>query len=57
MSLEVGTGDALGTDYFHLKEQATPQQLAYLARTREFVQTDVLPDINGYGSGRSSRGR
>jgi glutaryl-CoA dehydrogenase len=48
MSLEVSIGDALGTDYFHLKEQAPPQQLDYLARTREFVQTDVMPDINGY---------
>jgi glutaryl-CoA dehydrogenase len=48
MSLEVGIGDALGTDYFRLKEQATPQQLDYLARTREFVQTEVQPVINDY---------
>jgi glutaryl-CoA dehydrogenase len=48
MTLEIGIGDALGTDYFHLKDQATPQQLDYLARTREFVQTEVRPSINDY---------
>jgi glutaryl-CoA dehydrogenase len=48
MSLEIGIGEALGTDYFHLREQATPQQLDYLARTREFVQKEVQPTINDY---------
>jgi glutaryl-CoA dehydrogenase len=48
MSLAVGIGDALGTDYFRLKEQATPQQLEYLARTRDFVQSEVQPVINDY---------
>jgi len=48
VGLEIGIGDALGTDYFHLKEQATPQQLDYLTKTREFVQTEVLPTINDY---------
>jgi glutaryl-CoA dehydrogenase len=48
VGLEIGIGDALGTDYFHLKEQATPQQLDYLTKTREFVQTEVLPNINDY---------
>jgi glutaryl-CoA dehydrogenase len=46
--LRFGIGDALGTDYFFLKEQMTPQQLDYLRRTREFVDHEVLPVINGY---------
>ncbi len=46
--LKFGIGDALGTDYFFLKEQMTPQQLDYLRRTREFVDHQVLPVINGY---------
>jgi glutaryl-CoA dehydrogenase len=46
--LKFGIGDALGTDYFFLKEQMTTQQLDYLRRTREFVDHDVLPVINGY---------
>jgi glutaryl-CoA dehydrogenase len=48
VDLNVGIGDALGTDYFHLRERLTPQQLDYLDRTREFVDRDVLPVINGY---------
>jgi glutaryl-CoA dehydrogenase len=46
--LRVGVGDALGTDYFFLKDQLTPPQLDYLRRTREFVDHEVLPVINGY---------
>ncbi|HEY1973519.1 MAG TPA: acyl-CoA dehydrogenase family protein [Pseudonocardia sp.] len=46
--LRVGIGDALGTDYFNLKDQLTPRQLDYLRRTREFVDQEVLPVINGY---------
>jgi glutaryl-CoA dehydrogenase len=48
MTLDTGIGDALGTDYFSLRDQLTPTQRGYLARTREFVQADVLPVINGY---------
>jgi glutaryl-CoA dehydrogenase len=48
MSLDAGIGDALGTDYFSLREQLTPRQRDYLARTRAFVQAEVLPVINGY---------
>ena len=48
MDLNVGIGDALGTDYFHLRERLTPQQLDYLDRTRAFIDRDVLPVINGY---------
>ena len=46
---EIGIGDALGTDYFHLREQMTAQQADYLARTREFVRTEVHPIIIEYG--------
>jgi glutaryl-CoA dehydrogenase len=46
--LRVGIGDALGTDYLSLKDQLTPGQLDYLRRTREFVDHEVLPVINGY---------
>ncbi|HEV8562323.1 MAG TPA: acyl-CoA dehydrogenase family protein, partial [Actinophytocola sp.] len=48
MDLTVGIGDALGTDYFFLRDQLTPLQLAYLTRTREFVDQEVLPVINDY---------
>jgi Acyl-CoA dehydrogenase, N-terminal domain len=37
-----------GTDYFLLREPFTPQQESYLTRTREFVDTEVLPVINDY---------
>src|ERR1700736_3177689 len=48
MDLHYGIGEALGTDYFGLREPFTPQQEDYLTRTREFVDTEVLPVINGY---------
>ncbi len=48
MDLQFSIGEALGTDYFGLREPFTPQQQAYLTRTREFVDTEVLPVINGY---------
>src|SRR5690348_9609039 len=41
-------GRALGTDYFRIADQLTPEELAYLRRTREFVDDEVLPVINGY---------
>src|ERR1700761_4165748 len=46
--LHTGLGDALGTDYFSLKNQLTDRQLDYLRRTRQFVDHDVLPVINDY---------
>jgi glutaryl-CoA dehydrogenase len=48
MDLHYSIGEALGTDYFGLREPFTPQQEDYLVRTREFVDTEVLPVINGY---------
>ena len=48
MELDIGIGDALGTDYFLLREEFDGTQLDYLRRARAFVQEDVLPVINGY---------
>src|SRR6266550_3974270 len=41
-------GRSLGTDYFGIADQLTPDELDYLRRTRDFVDTEVLPVINGY---------
>ena len=46
--LQIGIGMSRHTDYFRLSEQLTPQQLDYLVRTRDFVDHEVLPVINGY---------
>jgi glutaryl-CoA dehydrogenase len=46
--LNVGVAEALGTDYFYIREQLTPTQLDYLARAREFVTAEVQPVIDGY---------
>src|ERR1700688_3651040 len=48
MDLHYSIGEALGTDYFGLREPFTAQQESYLVRTREFVDAEVLPVINGY---------
>jgi glutaryl-CoA dehydrogenase len=48
MDLQFSIGEALGTDYFGVREPFTPQQEDYLIRTREFVDTEVLAVINGY---------
>jgi glutaryl-CoA dehydrogenase len=48
MTLQLSIGEALGTDYFLLREPFTPRQEDYLVRTREFVDTEVLPVINDY---------
>jgi glutaryl-CoA dehydrogenase len=49
MELHYSIGEALGTDHFGPREPFTPQQESYLVRTREFVDAEVLPVINGYG--------
>lgn len=41
-------GAGLGTDYFRIRHQLTPAQLAVVERTRSFVDEQVLPTINGY---------
>ena len=48
MDLQTGIGEALGTDYFGLREPFTPEQRDVLARTRAFVHDEVLPVINDY---------
>jgi alkylation response protein AidB-like acyl-CoA dehydrogenase len=48
MDLQYSIGEALGTDYFGLREPFTPQQESYLVKTRDFVDTEVLPVINDY---------
>jgi glutaryl-CoA dehydrogenase len=41
-------GRSLGTDYFRIAEQLTPEERSYWRRTRDFVDDEVLPVINGY---------
>src|SRR3954452_21751905 len=41
-------GRSLGTDYFRVADQLTAEEREYLRRTREFVDSDVLPAINDY---------
>src|SRR6476646_8571420 len=43
-----GIGRSLGTDYFHIADQLTETELDYWRRTRDFVDDEVLPVINGY---------
>ena len=41
-------GKSLGTDYFGLRDELTDAEQEYLERTRDFVDTEVLPVINDY---------
>ena len=41
-------GDALATDYFHVRDQFTDEQWEHFIATRRFVDREVLPVINGY---------
>jgi len=41
-------GRSLGTDYFNIADQLTETELDYWRRTRDFVDNEVLPVINGY---------
>ncbi|SFO32228.1 glutaryl-CoA dehydrogenase [Pseudonocardia ammonioxydans] len=41
-------GEALGTDFFSVREQFTEEQWRLFAGTRKFVDTEVLPGINDY---------
>ena len=41
-------GRSLGTDYFRIAEQLTHEERSYWRRTRDFVDDEVLPVINGY---------
>jgi glutaryl-CoA dehydrogenase len=42
-----GIGPSLATDYFLIADQLTREELGYLRRTRDFVDNEVLPVING----------
>jgi glutaryl-CoA dehydrogenase len=41
-------GRSMGTDYFGLRDELTDAERDYLRRTRDFIDGDVLPVINGY---------
>jgi glutaryl-CoA dehydrogenase len=41
-------GRSRGTDFFRIADQLTPDERAYLQRTRDFVDDEVLPVINDY---------
>jgi hypothetical protein len=41
-------GRSLGIDYFRIADQLSREELDYLRRTRDFVDNEVLPVINGY---------
>jgi glutaryl-CoA dehydrogenase len=43
-----GLGRSLGTDYFRIADQLTEQERDYWRRSRDFVDDEVLPVINGY---------
>jgi glutaryl-CoA dehydrogenase len=45
---DIDIGRGLGTDYFLLRGELTPQELDYLDRTRQFVDEEVLPVMPGY---------
>jgi glutaryl-CoA dehydrogenase len=41
-------GEALATDYFHVRQQFTDEQWEHFVATRRFVDEEVLPAINEY---------
>jgi glutaryl-CoA dehydrogenase len=41
-------GKALGTDYFHIRDELSDEELDYLERTRRFVEHELLPVIGDY---------
>jgi glutaryl-CoA dehydrogenase len=41
-------GDALATDYFHVRDQFTDEEWEHFLATRRFVDSEVLPVINDY---------
>jgi len=43
-----GIGRSLGTDYFRIADQLSPEEVSHWRRTRDFVDDDVLPVINDY---------
>src|SRR6266851_3277964 len=47
-AMYTGIGRSLGTDYFRIADQLSREELRLLRRTRDFVDDEVLPVINGY---------
>jgi glutaryl-CoA dehydrogenase len=41
-------GKALGTDYFHIRDELSEMEVEYLERARGFVEHEVLPVIGDY---------
>jgi glutaryl-CoA dehydrogenase len=46
--MDIDVSKALETDYVHIRDEIGDHELAYLERTRTFVDDEVLPVINGY---------
>ena len=48
MIQDAGLGQALGTDFFSVREQFTPEQWSTFTAVRRFVDTDVIPVAGDY---------
>src|SRR6266480_4807584 len=48
MIQDAGLGQALGTDFFSVREQFTPEQWSAFTAVRRFVDTEVIPVAGGY---------
>ena len=48
MNHEPGLGQALGTDFFSVREQFTPEQWSAFTAVRRFADTEVIPVAGGY---------
>ena len=48
-------GLARETDYFLMKEQLAEDELELMYKVRKFGETEILPVVNPYWSGASSR--
>jgi glutaryl-CoA dehydrogenase len=46
--MDTSIGRSRGTDYFRIADQLTREERDYWRRTRDFVDGEVLPVINGY---------
>ena len=46
--MQIDVGQALETDFVHLRDELGEQELEYLQRTRTFVRDEVLPVIGRY---------
>jgi glutaryl-CoA dehydrogenase len=46
--MDTSIGRSRGTDFFRIADQLTGDELDYLQRTRDFVDDEVLPVVNGF---------